>query len=222
MTVSAEPTPRAEEASLRRHWSEARKHAETSDMRLVCSIFVSVLAISGCAVSAGAGVGARLGEPPALMSADCDSFEACDLVYEQALANAQHCLEEDDDCRAEERNVALSYDVLREQTRRELAELRNQAEEREAALERAERAAEAARSSADCTGHSRPLEAAPVSPRHGSGWFESEPPPAAIASHSIARVAEFSRRFALARADFSVHGVWVQCLKSVHACEALR
>jgi len=113
------------------------------------------------------------------MSADCDSFEACDLVYEQALANAQHCLEEEDDCRAETRNVALSYDVLREQTRRELAELRSVAEEREAALERAERAAEAAQRSADCPGHSRPLEAAPASPHHGSGWFESEAPPAA-------------------------------------------
>jgi len=129
-------------------------------MRFVCSIAMGVLAISGCAVSAGAGVGARLGEPPTLVSADCDSFEACDLVYEQALASAQHCLEEDEDCRAEERNVAASYDVLREQTRRELAELRSQAEEREAALERAERAAEAARSSADCTGHPRPLEPA--------------------------------------------------------------
>jgi hypothetical protein len=112
------------------------------------------------------------------MSPDCDSFEACDLVYEQALASAQHCLEEEDDCRAEERNVALTYDVLREQTRRELAELRNQAEEREAALERAERAAEARQTNAECTGHSRPLEAAPVAPRHGSGWFEAEPPAA--------------------------------------------
>lgn len=148
-------------------------------MRRVCSIAVCALAISGCAVSAGAGVGARLGEPSAPVSPDCDSFEACDLVYEQALANAQHCLEEEDDCRAEERDLALTYDVLREQTRRELGELRSQAEEREAALERAQRAADSAHRNADCSAHSRPLEVAPVSPRHGSGWFDSESAPAA-------------------------------------------
>ena len=146
-------------------------------MRLAFSIFIATLALSGCSLSAGAGVGARLGNRPSTPSAECDGFESCDIAYQEALAGLERCREEGEDCDGVEQNVAQSYGVLREETQRELEALRSAAEQREGALSQAEEAAEAARLEAkNCTPHAHPAEPPPV-PHHGNGWFESEQPP---------------------------------------------
>jgi hypothetical protein len=144
-------------------------------MRIAFPIFAVTLLLSGCAVSAGAGVGARVGGSSSLADAECDNFESCDLVYQDALASVERCREEGGDCEAEERNVLATYGVLREQTRLELEALRGEAQERDAALGEAEEAAEAARrdGGAECGKSGRPPEPPPA-PHHGNSWFESD------------------------------------------------
>src|ERR1700744_3564230 len=95
-------------------------------------VFFLALVWSGCALSAG--VGARVGGRSNLADVECDSFESCDLAYEDALAGLARCREEGDDCEAEERNLLATYGALRERTRQELETLRGEAEERDAAL----------------------------------------------------------------------------------------
>jgi hypothetical protein len=145
-------------------------------MRLAFSLFAATVALSGCSLSAGAGVGARVGERPSTPSAECDGFESCDVAYQEALSSLEHCREEGEDCDGEERNVAESYGMLREQTQRELEALRSEAEEREGAVTQAEQAAEAARlEQKNCSPHAKPPEP-PAVPHHGNGWVESEQP----------------------------------------------
>ncbi len=146
-------------------------------MRLAFSMFATTIAVSGCSLSAGAGVGARLGNRPGAPSAECDGFESCDITYQEALTGLERCREEGENCDGEERNVAESYGVLREQTQRELEALRGEAGEREAALARAEQTEEAERlDEKNCAPHAHPNEAQAVPP-HGDGWFDSEQPP---------------------------------------------
>lgn len=146
-------------------------------MRLVLATLTVAVTLSGCALSVGAGASGRLGSPAGFAGPECDSFESCDLVYRDALANAERCRRagDADDCEAADRDVAASYEVLHEQTSRELETLRSEAEERERALREAEQAADAARLEGqnDCARKRHPLEPPPTA-RHGNGWFESE------------------------------------------------
>ena len=144
--------------------------------------FVSLLLIFGssaCSLSAGAGATARVGGERRAAVPDCDNFESCDVVYRQALARAERCHEhgDNDDCESEDEAVALSYDALHEQTQLELDALRSEAQEKDAALARAEEAAEAAHSDkhGDCSRPAQPPEPPPA-PRRGNGWFDSELP----------------------------------------------
>ncbi|HEY2733444.1 MAG TPA: hypothetical protein VGI70_05645, partial [Polyangiales bacterium] len=132
-------------------------------MRILPITCCVALVLSGCAVSAG--VGARVGGSSNFAGAECDSFESCDLAYEDALAGLERCREEGDDCEAEERNLLVTYGVLREQTRHELETLRGEAEERDAALGEAEETAEAARRECGKPGH--PAEPPPAA-HHGN------------------------------------------------------
>ena len=137
-----------------------------------------VLGSFGCSLSAGAGATARVGGERRAAVADCDDFESCDVVYREALARAERCHEhgDSDDCESEDEAAALSYAALREHTQLELEALRTDAQEKDAALGQAEEAAEAARSDkhGDCSGPAHPPEP-PAAPRHGNGWFDSEP-----------------------------------------------
>jgi hypothetical protein len=158
-------------------WSVTPKRAETLPMRSALPLLAVTIAMSGCSLSAGAGVGARFGGGPSLAGPNCDSFESCDLAYQDAQAELARCREEGGDCDGEERNVVASYGVLREQTQQELETLRGEAAERDSALAEAEERAEAAQleKDPDCAGRGRPVEQAPVT-RHGNGWFEPEQP----------------------------------------------
>jgi len=143
-------------------------------MRIALPMLAFALAVAGCSLSAGAGVGARLGNRPGEPSSECDNFESCDIAYREALTNAERCHEDSADCDDEERNVAATYAELREQTQLELAALRNEAGEKDTALAEAEEAADAARrEKRDCSPHAHPVDPAPA-PRHGSGWFDSD------------------------------------------------
>jgi hypothetical protein len=148
-------------------------------MRLAFASLFLVLGSVGCSLSAGAGATARVGGERRAAVPDCDNFESCDIVYRDALGRAERCHEhgDNDDCESEDEAAALSYDALHEQTELELNALRSDAQEKDAALARAEEAAEAARSGkqGDCARPAHPPEP-PAAPRHGNGWFESESP----------------------------------------------
>jgi hypothetical protein len=147
-------------------------------MRLVPPILAVTVVLSGCAFNAGAGVGARLGERPGVMNAQCDNFESCDVVYQDALGDAARCHEEGGDCEDEERNVTASYAQLREQTQLELDALRNEVSEREAPFREPEPAPPGPVEKGPES--SKPIrQPEPVAPpRRGNGWFESDQPPA--------------------------------------------
>ncbi|HEY4156580.1 MAG TPA: hypothetical protein VGM29_00725 [Polyangiaceae bacterium] len=146
-------------------------------MRPAPLIFAVTVVLSGCAFNAGAGVGARLGERPGAMSAQCDNFESCDVVYQDALGVAARCHEEGGDCEDEERNVSASYEQLREQTLLELDALRHEVREREAVFREPEPAQPGPiENGPDGSGPGRQTEP-PAPPRRGNGWFESEAPP---------------------------------------------
>ena len=83
--------------------------------------------LPSCSLSVGAGAEADLGRRTASPDGACDGFESCDVVYRAAARRAARCRQTDVDCDDEERAVAFSYRALREQTRRELDELRRQA-----------------------------------------------------------------------------------------------
>jgi hypothetical protein len=146
-------------------------------MRLASPILAVILVLSGCAFNAGAGVGGRLGNRPGAPSVQCDNFESCDAVYQDALGDVARCRAEGGDCEDEELHVTASYAQLREQTELELEALRNEVRERGEAfgeppppapcgpVEKGPKGAEPAQPS-------RQPESGP--PRHGNGWFESE------------------------------------------------
>jgi hypothetical protein len=165
-------------AWLPRGWPASAKRAETWGMRLVCPVLVVALALSGCSLSVGAGAAARIGGHPGAAGSECNGFESCDVLYRQALAQAERCHEQadNDDCEREDQDLALSYDVLHEQTELELGALRSEAQERETALAQAEQAADAAQLDVktDCSGPGRAPGPA-ASARHGNGWFEADP-----------------------------------------------
>jgi hypothetical protein len=146
-------------------------------MRFVLSTLVVTFSLSGCALSVGAGASGRLGDPSGASAAECDSFESCDIAYRDALVSAERCRREGDadDCEAEDRAAAASYEALHETTARELEALRTEAQEREAALTEAEQAADAAHLEAqdDCAHKGHPTEPPPAV-RRGNGWFESD------------------------------------------------
>jgi len=135
-----------------------------------CAFLVFVLGlISGCSVSAGAGARFGLGEYP---SPECDSFEACDVAYQDAVENAQRCHEQDDDCEDEDRNVRVTYGALRERTTQELGALRGELEERNSAAEQEEiEQHELERSEREAPRHAPET---PPTRAHGNTWFESD------------------------------------------------
>src|SRR5450432_3282283 len=114
--------PRGTCASLLGGWPASLNRAETGGMRLVCPVLVVALALSGCSLSVGAGAAARVGGQPGASGPECDGFESCDVLFRQALAQAERCHEQggDADCEREDQDAALSYDVLHEQTELEL------------------------------------------------------------------------------------------------------
>ena len=92
------------------------------------SILLALFAlVSGCSLSVGAGAEANLGRRTASAGGACDGFESCDAVYRAAARRAARCHQTDMDCDDEEGDVTLSYRLLREQTLRELEELRSEA-----------------------------------------------------------------------------------------------
>lgn len=145
-------------------------------MRLFLATLIATLTLSGCALSVGAGASGRLGSPSQEPGVECDNFESCDLVYRDTLANAERCHRQGDaeDCEAEDRDLAAAYEVLHDETVRELAALHGDVEEKEAALEQADQAVTQARREEQdkCFGKSHAAE--PPVPHHGSGWFESD------------------------------------------------
>jgi hypothetical protein len=146
-------------------------------MRLAFPTLVAMLTLSSCALSVGAGASGRLAASPDASGVECDNFESCDLVYRDAVAEAERCHRQGDaeDCEAEDHDVAATYEVLHEETLRELDALRGEASEKETALEQADEAVEAARHEEqdNCSGKGHPTEPPPVA-RHGNGWFESD------------------------------------------------
>ena len=133
--------------------------------------------LSGCSLSVGAGAQANLGRRAPGSAGECDNFESCDAAYRAAARRAAHCHQSDVDCEDEERDVMLSYRALREQTQRELDELRRQAWQ-------AEQDAQTARADeqTQCSTRIRALEE-----RHranpSAGWFEEPPPSPAAPTH---------------------------------------
>ncbi len=138
-------------------------------MRLAFGLIVLGL-VSGCSVSAGAGAGARFGSQESYPSAECDSFESCDVAYQDAVENAQRCHDEDADCEDADRNVRVTYGALREQTTQELGALRGELEERDGAVNE-EESVEPEQDPRVAPGHAP--ETPPTSAR-GNTWFESE------------------------------------------------
>ncbi len=138
-------------------------------MRVAFGLVVLGL-LSGCSVSAGAG--ARFGGEGESPNPECDSFEACDAAYQEAVENAQRCHEEDEDCEDADRNVRVTYGALREQTTQELGALRGELEERgerENADEQYEREPEL--DEREAPGHGPET---PHTTRAGNTWFDSD------------------------------------------------
>jgi hypothetical protein len=143
-------------------------------MQRIVLMPVVVLVVSGCSISAGAGVGAQLGGRPGMPGSACQGFESCDAAYQDALANAERCHEDGGDCEDEDRNLNATYAELRDQTQMEIAGLRREAAEREAALAAAEQAAEAAASDKDCSCPVPAPEQAQATEHRGNSWFDSD------------------------------------------------
>ena len=89
--------------------------------------FLILVVLPGCSLSVGAGAHANLGHRTTSPGGTCDNFESCDASYRAVARRATHCHQSDVACADEERDVALSYRLLHEQTSRELDELRRQA-----------------------------------------------------------------------------------------------
>ena len=134
-------------------------------------MFATVVLLSGCSLSVGAGARANVGRRAAGASGTCDSFESCDVSYRAAARRAARCHQSEVDCGDEERAAVLSYRALREQTNRELGELRRQAWQ-------AQQDAQTARGEeqTECSNRIRALEE-----RHranpSDGWFEEPSAP---------------------------------------------
>lgn len=135
-------------------------------MHLRPIVVATFLLLPGCSLSVGAGAQANLGRRTPGSGGTCDGFESCDVSYREAARRAIRCHQSDVDCEDEDRAAILSYRVLREQTNRELDELRRQAWQ-------AQQDAQTARGEEQtaCSNRIRSLEE-----RHranpSGGWFE--------------------------------------------------
>ena len=91
--------------------------------------FAALLGLGACSLNVGAGAQGSLGRQrqPVPQYAGCNGFDSCERLYENALARADRCHETSVSCDEEDRQAAVNYAVLHDQTERELTSLREMA-----------------------------------------------------------------------------------------------
>lgn len=117
--------PMSRPFSIDRDNSGSHGHELWGGQTMRVALLASIIGcLAGCSLSVGAGASGSLGRRSGRAGFDCDGFESCDVIYRAAVARAQRCQAEQDDCEQEDSDVAWSYRALREQTLRELDALR--------------------------------------------------------------------------------------------------